>query len=143
MTPFLRQALRFAVVGATASAAHVVVALTLIELPRVPVLTANGLAFLVAVVVSYSGNHSWTFQREGHHQRHLPRFLTIALIGLALNQAIIFGLVTIAGFSYLVGIFAVIAIVPAASFVLSRRWAFIEFRSGISRAPQLKDPMQP
>lgn len=126
-----------------ASVAHVVVALTLIEIARVPVLTANGLAFLVAVVVSYVGNHSWTFRREGRHERHLPRFLTIALIGLALNQGIVFGLVTIAGLSYLVGILAVIAIVPVISFVLSRSWAFIEFRSGTSHVPQLKDPLRP
>jgi putative flippase GtrA len=133
--PLFKQALRFAAVGAAASATHVAIALALIERAHLPVLTANGLAFTVAVLVSYLGNHSWTFTRAGHHDRHLPRFLAVSLAGLALNQAIVFTTVTLAGLPYLVGILIVIAVVPVLTFALSRSWAFVELRSRCAKAP--------
>jgi putative flippase GtrA len=127
--PLARQIFRFGVVGVAATVTHVAVAVTLIERVGTPVLAGNGLAFLVAVFVSYFGHHSWTFARDGFHDRHLPRFVTISLIGLALNQAIIFALVTLGGLPYLVGVLVVVSVVPALTFVLSRSWAFVEFRS--------------
>jgi putative flippase GtrA len=141
--PLFEQALRFGAIGTAASAAHVAIALTLIERASLPVLTANGLAFMVAVLVSYIGNHSWTFTRVGHHERHLPRFLAISLVGLALNQAIVFATVTMAGLPYLVGILIVIAVVPVLTFVLSRSWAFIEFRSRAAAIRYAKGPDWP
>lgn len=129
LPPLVGQAFRFAVVGGAATVTHVGVAVTLIERVGISVLSANGLAFLVAVFVSYFGHHSWTFTRDGYHDRHLPRFIAISLAGLALNQAIVFSVVTLAGFPYLVGVLVVVSIVPVLTFVLSRSWAFVEFRS--------------
>lgn len=138
--PLFEQALRFAAVGAAASATHVAIALTLIERAGLPILTANGLAFTVAVLVSYIGNHSWTFTRVGHHEQHLPRFIAISLAGLTLNQAIVFTTVTWAGLPYLVGILIVIAVVPVLTFGLSRAWAFVDFRSRVAAIPSAKGP---
>jgi len=123
------QVLRFGAVGAAASATHVAVALILIEQVGLPIMTANGLAFAVAVLLSYIGNHSWTFVRAGNHERHLPRFIAVSLAGFALNQAIVFATVRLAGFPYLVGILVVIVVVPALTFLLSRSWAFIELKT--------------
>ncbi len=141
--PLFGQAVRFGAVGGAASVTHVTVALTLIEHAGLPILTANGLAFIVAVLVSYIGNHSWTFTRVGHHERHLPRFLAISLAGLALNQVIVFTTATVAGLPYLVGILIVIAVVPVLTFVLSRSWAFIEFRSRTAAIHRAKGPDWP
>ena len=83
----VREMSRFGIVGVSASAAHIAVALLLIERLTLPVLWANALAFSVALFVSYFGNHHWTFQRDGAHGRHFPRFLATALGGLALEPA--------------------------------------------------------
>lgn len=127
MSPQARvQAARFAVVGAAATIAHVSIAVLAAERLRTPVLLANALAFAAALLVSYSGNHAWTFRRSGRHGRHFPRFLLVALAGLAANQAIMFAVVTLAGLHYLFGLARVVLIVPSSSFVMSRRWAFTE-----------------
>jgi len=122
----VRQAARFAVVGAAATSTHVSVAVLAVERLSTPVLLANALAFAAALLVSYFGNHAWTFRRSGRHNKHFPRFLLIALAGLAANQAIMFAIVNLAGLNYLFGLALVVLIVPASSFVMSRRWAFTE-----------------
>jgi len=127
MSPQLRvQATRFAVIGAAATITHVSVAVLAVERLSTPVLLANALAFAAAVLVSYFGHHAWTFRRSGRHGKHFPRFLLVALAGLAANQAIMFAIVNLAGLDYLFGLALVVLIVPASSFVLSRRWAFTE-----------------
>jgi len=124
--PTLRQQLtRFAVVGGLASLAHVVIGLWSATKLGLPVLVANMLAFSVAVLVSYVGNHAWTFGRSGFHGWHFPRFFAVAAIGLGLNQLIILLTVTLGGLPYLYGLLLVIAIVPGLTFVLSRYWAFM------------------
>ena len=120
----LREVFRFGVVGVAASAAHIAVALLLIEHAGLPVLWANALAFSVALSISYLGNHRWTFRRTGAHERHFPRFLATALLGLGLNQLIILLTVELAGWPYLAGILLVVLLVPALSFALSKGWAF-------------------
>ena len=124
MRPIVGQALRFAIVGLLASAVHVGAALWLIERGGLVVLVANALAFLLAVLVSYGGNHAWTFRRRGGHERHFPRFLAIAVLGLALNQAIVFTAVTVAGLAYLYAIGIVVLAVPGLTFLAIRHWAF-------------------
>jgi putative flippase GtrA len=134
MRATVHELLRFGVVGVAASVTHVVVALLLIERAGVPLLWANALAFSVAVFVSYFGNHAWTFRRAGHHRRHFPRFLAVALGGLALNQSIVFLAVEVAGMPYLYGILLVVLIVPGLSFALSKCWAFIGFARALPQA---------
>src|SRR5262245_43443142 len=127
MRATVSELLRFGLVGVAASVTHVIVALLLIERAGLPLLAANALAFSVAVFVSYFGNHAWTFGRTGYHRKHFPRFLAIALGGLALNRIIVFLAVEAAGIPYLYGILLVVIIVPGLSFALSKCWAFIGF----------------
>jgi putative flippase GtrA len=120
----LRQFIRFAIVGAAASVTHVAAALALIEQAGVAVMTANALAFCVAVFVSYSGNHIWTFRADGRHGIHFPRFFATALAGLALNQAIVFVATEQFGWGYLPAILIVVTLVPLTTFAASKLWAF-------------------
>jgi putative flippase GtrA len=54
----------------------------------------------------------------------LPRYATVALVGLALNIVITFVVVNIGGYWYGYALLAVISTVPAVSFLLSKYWAF-------------------
>lgn len=125
----LRQFLRFGLVGVAASLTHIGVALTLIEQAGIDVMAANALAFCVAVLVSYAGNHAWTFRADGRHGRHLPRFLATSLAGLALNQAIVFVATRHFGLGYLAAILIVVALVPLLTFAASKLWAFAGARA--------------
>ena len=130
MTAIAGQSLRFLVVGGTATLVHVAIAMALVETAGWSILNANIVAFAVAVLVSYLGNHRWTFGRSGRHDHHLPRFVVLALGGLALNQAIVFAMVRGAEIDYRVALMVVVGVVPALSFVANRCWAFAEVPSG-------------
>jgi len=119
----LRQFLTFGLVGIAASITHVAVALTLIRQAGIDVMAANALAFCVVVLVSYAGNHAWTFRADGRHGVHFPRFLNTSLAGLALIQAIVFIATRQFGLCYLAAVLIVIALVPLLTFAASKLWA--------------------
>ena len=137
MSPVLQQAARFGVIGLAATALHVILVLALVEGPGLPVLLANGIAFSAALALSYAGNHGWTFRARGRHGRHFPRFVAIALIGLALNQAIMAAAVSGLDLDYRLGLAAVVVVVPVLSFLANRAWAFVdtEGQAEIERRP--------
>ncbi|MGH6946754.1 MAG: GtrA family protein [Kiloniellales bacterium] len=124
MSQMLAQMGRFAIVGGATTLVHVACAVALIELCKVTPLAANLVAFCVALTVSYIGNHSWTFRIVGHHAIHFPRFVTIAAVGLLLNQTIMFGIVEVLDQSYRLALAIVVLVVPSVSFLANRTWAF-------------------
>ncbi len=126
MTAIAGQSLRFLAVGGAATGVHVATAMVLVETAGWSILNANVVAFAVAVMVSYLGNHRWTFGRSGRHDHHLPRFVVLAFGGLALDQAIVFAMVQGAEIDYRVALMVVVGVVPALSFVANRCWAFAE-----------------
>ena len=75
MTTIAGQSLRFLAVGGIATLVHVATAMALVEIAGWSILNANIVAFAVAILVSYLGNHRWTFGRSGRHDHHLPRFV--------------------------------------------------------------------
>lgn len=123
MSALFGQSLRFAVVGLAATAVHVGVALALAAAGWAP-LWANFVAFGAALALSYFGNHGWTFGAGGRHGHHFPRFVALALAGLALNQAIVFIAVERAGWSFGAALAVVVLVVPVLSFALNRVWVF-------------------
>ena len=118
------QFLRFAIIGGATTITHIIVALWLNEILGLTALTANFLAFATAVMVSYLGNHRWTFSRQGQHDRYLPRFVIVALTGMILNQLIVYGLVDLGRWSYRMALVIVVFAVPLITFTLNRLWVF-------------------
>ena len=118
------QVLRFAIVGVAATLTHVAIVLLLVEGGLARPFWANFVAFATAVFVTYFGNHAWTFRLSGGHARHFPRFLPVALAGLALNQGIVYLIVRVLAWDYRISLALVVTVVPAITFVLNRQWAF-------------------
>ena len=54
----------------------------------------------------------------------LPRFVALALCGLAVNQAIVFAAVTMAGWNYRVALAIVLLVVPILTYLGNRQWVF-------------------
>jgi len=119
-----RRAARFAVVGGAATATHLTVGLLLAEGLGMAPFWANFLAFSAAVFVSYFGNLIWTFDLAEAGLERLPRFMVVALSGLAANQAIVFFAVNVAGWSYRLALAIVLLIVPALTYLANRQWVF-------------------
>jgi putative flippase GtrA len=118
------EVLRFGAVGIAATLTHVAIVLVLVEGGLARPFSANVVAFAAAVFVTYFGNHAWTFRLAGGHARHFPRFLPVALSGLALNQAIVYLIVDVLAWDYRISLALVVTVVPAITFVLNRQWAF-------------------
>lgn len=118
------QAARFAVVGGAATATHLVVGVLLTESLDMAPFWANFVAFVASTCVSYFGNLVWTFHMAEVGLDRLPRFLVVALFGLAANQAIVFTTVTLAGWSYRLALAIVLLVVPVFTYSASRQWVF-------------------
>jgi putative flippase GtrA len=122
--PLVHQVPLFALVGAAATATHVTVALVARSRLGLSPMQANFAGYLAAVSVSYLGNARLTFLRRARDARQMLRFAGVSLAGLALTQALTWLLVAQLAWPFAAGLAAVAVAVPAASFVLSRAWAF-------------------
>lgn len=116
--------LGFALVGLSATGVHVAVGLILVWSGLFGAFFANVLAFSVAFMVSYFGHHRFSFRSTAQHRSAMPRFLAVAAFGLALNQAIVFGMVDLGHLRYELALVVIVGTVPAVTYVLSRIWAF-------------------
>lgn len=116
--------------GITATAVHAVLFVLAIELLALAPMLANLVAFMVALGVSFLGHFHWTFRPEGAAPARrgsggaLARFLVVALIGLALNSAVVYVVIDRLGWPYQVALVLMVSAVPAVVFVLSKLWAF-------------------
>lgn len=118
------QFLRFALVGAGATLTHALVLTVLVEVMRTDPTVANGLAFVLAVQVTYWGQRLWVFQRKAADARGLLRFGVTAATGLMLNIAIMAAVVDGLLLDYRIGFGIALVAVPLVSFILSRYWVF-------------------
>jgi putative flippase GtrA len=119
---FVKQIRRFAVSGLLATSLHALVAIGLIRLLAMSAPSANGLAFAVATVFSYTINTLWSFSSALHGQ-NLARFVCVSIIGGGLAM----GVSAVAahyGLHYLIGIGLVAILVPPVTFLLHRFWTY-------------------
>ena len=124
-SPFLGLGfVRFGIVGVAATFIHVAVFSLLVELFGVAPVAASVPAFVTAMLASYGVNRRWTFAAQGSHRVHLPRYALVALIGLGLNVLITYVVVNLLGYWYGLALAVVVTVVPAATFLLNRNWAF-------------------
>lgn len=121
----VQQGGKFTVIGLLATGAHVTAALVAHGLLGISPLWSNFVGFLVAVGVSYFGNWAWTFERINRHGLAAPRFLVVALGGFGINHAIVYVMSNRLGLPFVWAMAAVLFVVPAISFWLSRTRVFV------------------
>ncbi len=114
---------RFGVVGIVATAVHVAAGLGLHHLAGASPLWANGIAFSVAVVVSFLGQSRLTFPEATADGAAFVRFVAAALLGFGLNQVIVWAVTSPLDAPYWVALLAVLVSVPAINFCVIRYWA--------------------
>ena len=89
-------------------------------------LLASGLAFALGAVNSYVLNRRWTFASDGRRAPEALRFAVVQGIGLGLNLGLLYLLVHDAGVHHLIAQVLVFPVASAATFLLSRHWAFAQ-----------------
>ena len=119
-----RQIVKFGLVGALATLAHMVVGGTLIHVGLAAVV-ANPIAFTAAFFLSFSGHYAFSFADQGSTLcNSFRRFFLVACAGFLTNQAL---LSAILNFLFLPEIHALListGIVAVVTFGLSKTWAF-------------------
>lgn len=120
----LGRILRFAIVGFAATATHATTVLFLVERNGIDPLWANFFAFLLAVIVSFVGHYHWTFTSSIPYTIAFPKFFISALLGLCLNQMIMFCTVSMLALNYQFGLAVVVTLVPVINFLINSLWTF-------------------
>lgn len=116
--------LRFGAVGVIATLVHFGTLLVGVEQAGFSPVLMNGIAFCLAVGVTYFGQSVWVFRNQQRSMPQIVRFGVSVLVGLLGNMAIMAIAVNILHQHYAVGFFTALIVVPAATFVLNKFWVF-------------------
>lgn len=118
------QIIRFGGIGVLATLTHFLVLTLSVEALRLVPTFANGIAFCVAVFVTYFGQSYLVFDNKEHSLVKSTKFLSSAFLGLGLNMTIMFVTTNFLEWSYILGFFLSTIIVPAVTFVVNKFWVF-------------------
>ena len=117
------QWLRFAAVGASNTLLSWCLYAGLVRV-GVPYLSASGLAFAAGALNSYALNRRWTFRSRARPGPEALRFGVVQGVGLGLDVCLLAALVDGARIPHLLAQALVFPVASAATFLLSRHWAF-------------------
>ena len=83
----------------------------------------NLLAYCIAMIVSYVGHYFWTYKAQSNHGVTITKYIISALLGSALNSAIIY--ICMRSFMpYKLAMVVAIVLVPAVAYVINKKWVF-------------------
>lgn len=120
----LGQVVRFGLVGAVATAVHMMIGSVLI-LGQVAPLIANLVAFLVAFFISFAGHYGYSFSDTALPiAQSIRRFAVVAVCGFILNQSILLVLLSRARMDPITALVLSTGFAATTGFVASRFWAF-------------------
>ena len=85
---------------------------------------ASALAFVLGALNSYVLNRRWTFRSRGRRRPELLRFAGVQAVGLAIDVSLLYELTHDTGLHHLIAQALVFPVASAATFLLSRGWAF-------------------
>ncbi len=124
----MRQIAIFIAVGTAAALTHLAVVAAVVELSGLQPLAANVIGFGVAFLVSFAGHARFTFPLSPERfAAARARFFAVACTGFVLNQAAYAEALHLFGPRYYLPALAAVLIgVAAATFLLSKLWAFAQ-----------------
>lgn len=124
----MRQIAIFIAVGSAAAFTHLAVVAFVVELLAMQPLAANVIGFCVAFLVSFGGHARFTFPiSPERYTAARTRFFAVASTGFVVNQAAYAVALHLFGPRFYLPILAAVLVgVAAATFLLSKLWAFAE-----------------
>jgi putative flippase GtrA len=118
------QLVRFGLVGATNTALTLAVYSALVALVSAPVALAAAVGWAVGAVNGFVLNRAWTFRASARGALSAARYAVVALVGSALNAALVSVAVSVYHLPHFAGELAVLPPVTVLSFLLCRGWVF-------------------
>jgi putative flippase GtrA len=115
---------RFLLVGGFCTAIQYVLLILLKQTLLLPATAASTVGYLVSALMNYALSHSFTFRSSAPHDRALPRFLLVGVVGLALNAAVVFIGTELIGVHYMIAQLAATAATLLWNFCANLLWTF-------------------
>ena len=119
MKKLIAQIFKFGVVGGTAFLIYYGVMIALTELCGINYLISSGISFVVSVIYNYILSVRWVFEvdENGDKRKEFVIFIVLSLIGLGLNQLLMWVFVSMIHIFYMVAKIIVTAIVMLYNFI--------------------------
>ncbi len=124
-----QQFVRFTLVGAGGTTGHYIVLMTLVELGLAAPVLASTIGFVVGAIINYFLNREFTFRSSVPHRFGLPKFLTVASVGVALNTSVMALMRTEFDLHYVIAQIIATCAVLVWAFVGHRAWSFNDVRT--------------
>ena len=122
--PMLVQFLNFAWVGTVATALQYLVLIVLVQFGDLKPALASSLGYAAGAGINYLLNYYYTFASERRHFQAMLKFLTVAVIGLAVNSLIVAVATEKLRLHYLLAQVIATGVVLMWNFSANRLWTF-------------------
>jgi putative flippase GtrA len=124
--------IRFGLVGSAATALYAALASVLMsrEWIGLSAVRASLAAYVAAALFSYLAHKAVTFMSREPHRTEAPRFLLLAVTGLAVAYCAPALLTGILGLPGIVPVLVTCIVIPVLNLVVLRRWVFMPRTSG-------------
>ena len=122
----LRQFIKFAGVGVVGTVAQYLTLFLLVQFAGVYPVAASTAGFVLGAFVNYSLNYIYTFRSSKSHFEAMPKFFTVAAVGLFLNGLIMQFFISYFALPYIVAQLIATALVLLWNFAANRMWTFME-----------------
>lgn len=118
------QFLRYAGAGIIGTAVQYSILVALVQIFGTSAVLASTLGAVVGAFVNYRLNHRFTFASDKTHVQALPRFVLVALAGIALNAIVVGAMLAFVTSQYLIAQVAATVAVLIGGYLANRTWTF-------------------
>ncbi len=125
----LKQFIKFSGVGVVGTAVQYATLFLLVQFAGVYPVLASTAGFVLGAFVNYYLNYIFTFRSSKSHFEAMPKFFTVATVGLLLNAMIMEFFISFFGLPYIIAQLIATALVLLWNFSANRMWTFMESSS--------------
>jgi putative flippase GtrA len=124
-----RQFLKFSGVGLVGTTVQYVTLFVLVQLGGIYPVLASTTGFVMGAFVNYHLNYIYTFKSDKSHFEAMPKFFSVAAVGMFLNGLIMELLISNINLQYIFAQLVATGIVLLWNFTANRMWSFTEGKS--------------